>query len=95
MNEEPRLIEVQFEGILAYDGPIVCEHWVLSNSTIKHGVDFTKPMMLDKFLRKIGKCYNSINCASILKDARWFIYTCDEDDTIEMFFKPIKKEDKI
>lgn len=74
---EPYLKQVTFEEMLGRDEMIVCDYWVLNNSINKYGVSFKEPMLFSDFLFLIGKHLSSMNCKSLFKNAKWYVWTCD------------------
>jgi hypothetical protein len=74
--------EVPFEIMLKCDGEIMCECWLLHNSTIKYGVDLRKPMLFNEFLAQIGIHLTSMNCSSLFQQAKWYVI----DDGIQPYF---------
>lgn len=84
---KPRFVEVDFNSMLNSDCPMVCKHWLLSNSINKYGVDFKQPMMFNEFLQMIGTFMTSLNCKSLFQQAEWYIYTCDSDEIVDKYFR--------
>lgn len=68
------MIEVDFKTMLKADGEIICGHWLFNNSKVKCGIDFTKPMMFNKFIELLGTHYTSFNCKGLFENAKWWIY---------------------
>jgi hypothetical protein len=65
--------EVPFETMLKCDGEIICDCWLLSNSINKYGIDLTKAMLFNDFLKLIGTYLTSLNCKSLFSQAKWFV----------------------
>jgi hypothetical protein len=90
LMSEPRLVKLDFDSMLNSDCPIVCRHWLLSNSKNQYGIDFTEPMYFNEFLRNIGEHLSGLNCKGLFKNAEWFIWTCDSDEIIRKYFLKVK-----
>jgi hypothetical protein len=65
--------QVPFETMLKCDGEIICDCWLLRNSLNKYGIDLTKPMLFNEFLRQIGTHLTPMNCKSLFGQGMWYV----------------------